>query len=210
MASILIVDDDEDITANLADILSDLDYVLDVANDGEDAMRLVDRNRYDIVLLDFKMPGVDGAELYRQIKQAQPHVVAIMVTAYAGSNGVERAKGAGTWKVLKKPVDIPELLTLIDEAANQPLILLIDDDKEFCETLWQVLREHGYRVGKAFDEQSAQTQLGGRTTRPFCWICNSARRLARRCFSLSPTRTMRAVRSSLQENVNTLKWWTPF
>ena len=161
MTSILVVDDDKDITANVADILSDLGYDADVANDGESALELAKSNRYDIALLDFKMPGMDGADLYRRIKASQPHVVAIMVTAYAGSNGVERAINAGTWKVLRKPVDIAQLMSLVDEASQQPLLLVVDDDREFCESLWQILRDKGFRVGFAFDEDSARAQLLG-------------------------------------------------
>lgn len=159
MTTVLVVDDDADITANIADILLDFGFQVDVANDGESALELVRYRRYDIALLDFKMPGIDGADLFKEIKALQPHVVAIMVTAYAGSDGVERAKNAGTWRVLRKPVDIAQLMSLVSEAAQQPLLLLVDDDKDFCENLSQVLRELGFRVGLATDEESARSQL---------------------------------------------------
>ena len=159
MTSILVVDDDADITTNIADILSEFGYEADIANDGETALEMVLRKRYDVALLDFKMPGMDGADLYQRIKKAQPHVVAIMVTAHAGSDGVERAQNAGTWKVLRKPVDIPQLMALVGDASKQPMLLLVDDDSEFCDSLWQILREKGFRVGVAIDEESAHEQL---------------------------------------------------
>jgi CheY-like chemotaxis protein len=122
---ILIVDDDKDILANLSDILTDLGYETDTAVCGEDAIGKVEQFcpnqtecRYDLCLLDFKMPGIDGVELYEKILEYNPQLRAIMVTAYAGDDGVQRAVAAGTWQVLRKPVDISQLLSTIAEAIN--------------------------------------------------------------------------------------------
>ena len=62
------------------------------------------------------MPGMDGVELLQKIHAELPKIRAIMITAYAGNDGVQRALAAGTYKVLRKPVDIHSLLELIDEA----------------------------------------------------------------------------------------------
>ena len=144
--SVLVVDDDEDIRANISDILEDLGYKVDTAEDGIHALELVERQNYDVALLDYKMPGMDGATLYRRIKEICPQMVAIMVTAYAGSNGVQQAKDAGTWRILRKPVDVTELLPLIDAASQQPIVLLVDDDDDFCQSLWELLRESDIRT----------------------------------------------------------------
>jgi DNA-binding NtrC family response regulator len=116
--SILVVDDDQDIAINMADVLNDLGYDAEIANDGGSALKLVQSKAYDVALLDFKMPDMDGAELYAQIKKLQPGVVAIMVTAYAESDGVDRALRAGTWRVLRKPIDFEKLLGFIEEAVH--------------------------------------------------------------------------------------------
>lgn len=118
---ILIVDDDQDILANLADILNDVGYETDTAGSAELAIRKIDkvcvnRCRYDLCLLDFKMPGMDGVELFQQIQQQQPDVRALVITAYAGDDDVRRAEEAGALQVLRKPVDVPHLLSLIDQA----------------------------------------------------------------------------------------------
>ena len=120
---ILIVDDDRDILANLSDILADEGYETETAASGEDAIELVSRafaeaggSAYDLCLLDFNMPGMDGVELFQRIQVFNPNLRAIMITAYAGENGLERARLAGTWQVLKKPVEIPELLDMIRKA----------------------------------------------------------------------------------------------
>lgn len=151
--AVLVVDDDDDIRSNVRDILEDLGYRTDTAHDGPSALTLVQQNTYDVALLDFKMPGMDGAALYTEIKRIRPEIVAIMVTAHAGSNGVARAKDAGTWKVLRKPVDFAELLPLVEQAASEPVVLVVDDDPDFCESLWQVLRDRDYRVKVACTEE---------------------------------------------------------
>jgi DNA-binding response OmpR family regulator len=116
-ASILIVDDDLDIAINMFDVLNDLGYEADIANDGRTALSLIRGKTYDIALLDFKMPDMDGAELYSRIKELQPSIVAIMLTAYAETDGVERALSAGTWTVLRKPIDFDVLLGYIRQVT---------------------------------------------------------------------------------------------
>ncbi len=147
--SILVVDDDVDTCRNLSDILSDLGFSVQTAHDGYSALELVRKHAFDLALLDFKMPGMDGLSLYREIKRQSPETVAIIITAYLSTATSEEAQRAGTWKVLSKPVDVGRVLPLIDEALSQPLVLLIDDDTEMCASLWDVLRERGYRVSLA-------------------------------------------------------------
>jgi two-component system, NtrC family, response regulator HydG len=158
--SILVVDDDVDTCRNLSDILTDLGYQVDVAHDGYQALDLVRRRPYDVALLDYKMPGMDGLTLYREIKKLRAGTVAIVVTAYAGGGTTEEALEAGAWKVLPKPVDFPPLLRLVEEAVGQPLVLVVDDDPDLCSTLWDLFRERGYRVALAHDEGEARGQLG--------------------------------------------------
>ena len=116
--SILVVDDDRDILTNIYDILTDLGYDADTAVDGMSALELVRNKTYDLALLDYNMPDLDGTTLYVHMKQLQPELVAIMVTAHAASDGVKRARDAGTWQVLRKPVDLGRLLSLIEETLR--------------------------------------------------------------------------------------------
>jgi CheY-like chemotaxis protein len=159
---ILVVDDEVDTCANLSDILSDLGYQVDVAYDGQSALDLVRQHTYDVALLDLKMPGMDGLELYRRIKQLQSGTVAIVVTAYASSHTATDALAAGAWQILSKPVDLSKLLALVDEAVEQPVVLIVDDDHDLCESLWDLFRERGYRVCLAHDPADAAERLGQR------------------------------------------------
>jgi two-component system, NtrC family, response regulator HydG len=156
---ILVVDDEVDTCRNLADILSDLGYHVDVAHDGPSALDLVRRKAYDVALLDLKMPGMNGVTLYREIKKLQAGTVAIIVTAYASSATAEEALAAGAWQIVAKPVEFPHLLKFVDEALGQPLVMVVDDDHDLCATLWDLLRDRGYRVAVAHDEKQARTQL---------------------------------------------------
>jgi two-component system response regulator HydG len=157
--AILVVDDDADTCRNLADILTDMGYRVDTAPDGPAALDLTRRNPYAVALLDFKMPGMDGLELYREIKKLRAGTVAIIVSAYTSTATKEAALGAGAWQVLSKPVDLPNLLGLVDEALGQPLVLVVDDDPDLCDTLWDLLHERGYRVALAHDAPAAAEQL---------------------------------------------------
>src|SRR6187549_2944521 len=126
---ILIVDDEPDTCSNLSDILVDLGYLVDTAHDGFAALELIDQNSYDIALLDLRMPGMDGLELYRRIREISAGTVAIVVTAYASSDTAKSVMSAGAWKILPKPVNIGSLLGLVAKALDTPLILVVDDDR---------------------------------------------------------------------------------
>ncbi len=115
---VLIVDDNEDICVNFRDILDELGYDADTAHDGPAALVLVSANKYDVVVLDYQMPGMDGATLHQQMVRLRPAIAAIMVTAYAQGDGAQRARDGGVLHVLRKPVDLGELLPLIRSVSH--------------------------------------------------------------------------------------------
>jgi DNA-binding NtrC family response regulator len=117
--SLLIVDDDHDIVANLCDILMDLGYHADAATSPGQAIQLVDKNDYDVALLDYNMPEQDGAALYKQMRARQPATTAIMITAYADADAMDRAAIAGVWRVISKPVNLKDLIPLIEQATQR-------------------------------------------------------------------------------------------
>ena len=119
-ANILVVDDDADIRVNACDLLEDRGFRVDVAADGKSALQLVRQNHYDVALLDFQMPDMNGAELYDQIRELQPGTVAAIITGYAGSDRIQRGKAAGEWHVLSKPVDFEHVFRFIQNALGKP------------------------------------------------------------------------------------------
>jgi DNA-binding NtrC family response regulator len=159
---LLIVDDEPDTCANLADIFADIGYEVDIAHDGLSALELVKRTAYDVALLDLKMPGMNGLELYRRIKEHSAGTVAIVVTAYASTETASSVLEAGAWQILSKPVDFSRLSRLVSDALDQPLLLIVDDDEDLCESLWDLFREQDFRVCIAHNMVEADTRLNQR------------------------------------------------
>lgn len=149
---ILVVDDDPDARENLRDILTDRGDLVDVAGSAEEALPLLTRAVFDVALADFKMPGMDGLALCREIRQLRAASEAVIVSAYADDDALEQATQSGAVKFLHKPVDLDRLLSLIDRVARQPLIMLVDDDHNLCANLWDILHECGYRLDVAHTE----------------------------------------------------------
>ena len=93
---LLVVDDDVDTCRNLQDILSDLGYEVQVVHDGPSALRMVEQQTFDIALLDLKMPGMDGLDLYRELNKRQPALVSIRnLEKPAEACGLAEATGTG-------------------------------------------------------------------------------------------------------------------
>lgn len=157
--SVLVVDDEIDICNNLSDILTAFGYEVETATNGFAALELLQRRPFDVALLDLKMPGMDGLTLYRKLKKLRAGTVAMLVTAYAGGDTAREALDAGAWQVLPKPVDVPLLLGQVERAVGQPTLLVVDDDADLCENLWQILRQKDYRVCLAHSQEEATRKL---------------------------------------------------
>jgi two-component system response regulator HydG len=118
--AILIVDDDEDTCRNLSDILTDVGYHVDAASDGVSALALVRQHGYGVTLLDLIMPVMNEVMLYRAIHQVQPEAVAILVTGQPASELAQATLAAGVSRVVPKPIDLPQLLDLVNAALPRP------------------------------------------------------------------------------------------
>ena len=95
-SAILVVDDDRDTCGSLSGIIADLGYRVDVAYDSPAALELSNHHAYGLVLLDYKLPGTDGVELYRHIKRGRADTVGVLVTACAAHDTVQAADRAST------------------------------------------------------------------------------------------------------------------
>lgn len=157
--SILVVDDEPDICANVRDILTEFGYEVETATSGLSALELMQRRNFDVALLDLKMPGMSGVELFKEIKRRSSETVAIIISAFASTSAANEALGAGAWRILSKPVDVSQVMQCIDEAVDQPLVMLVDDDEELCASLWDILRSQGLRVKLAHNMADASAVL---------------------------------------------------
>ena len=114
-ATILVVDDEETIRLLLKDTLEDLGHRVVVAGTGTQGLRCVRQDDFNLVFLDLKMPGMDGAEFFRQIKTLRPRLPVIIITGYPDSGMMERTLAQGPFGVMNKPFSESDI---IDAVSN--------------------------------------------------------------------------------------------
>ena len=88
VARVLIVDDDRDISLMLSALMKKEGLSSLMAYDGETALQMVPAARPDMLLVDVKMPGIDGMEVLKRVKETDPHLPVVLITAYAESPGL--------------------------------------------------------------------------------------------------------------------------
>ena len=116
---ILIVDDEEIVRESLSEWFKEDGYQVDSANDAVEALNKINKTRYDIYFLDIKMPGMDGMELHRRIREIDKDAVVIMITAYAAVDTAVQALKDGAYDYITKPFDPDNLSHLLRNAAKQ-------------------------------------------------------------------------------------------
>lgn len=155
---LLIVDDNVDFAQNLADVLELKGYEISACYEGHRAIEMVKNTKFDLILMDISMPGMDGVETYKRIKEISSGTVTIMMTAYAVEDLVEEALASGAYDVFYKPLDISRLLITIEESLKEEkgrLILIVDDDKGVLHNLRDILQIKGHNVFIADSGQRA-------------------------------------------------------
>jgi len=115
---VLIVDDDIGFRETLADILGEKGCQVSMAQDGLQALRMIERETFDVVLMDVRMPMMDGVETYKAVKKRHPQLPVIMITAYAADEHVNESLREGAYGVIYKPLDIERTLSLMKDATR--------------------------------------------------------------------------------------------
>lgn len=122
-ARILVVDDEEIIIRSCLRILGSDDYTVESVRDGLEAIRKIDETPYDLVILDIMMPGIDGLEVLRRVKEAHPDIDVIMVTGLSQIDTAVRAMKLGAFDYLPKPFDPDELRLVVKRALERRQLL---------------------------------------------------------------------------------------
>jgi DNA-binding NtrC family response regulator len=140
---LLIVDDDPTVRASLADALDRRGLRVSTAGDGVQALSQLAANAVDLVLTDMRMPGIDGAELLRLIRERAPSVDVVLMTAYDDMPTVVAAMREGARDFLVKPLDLQEMRGLVDRlladrqdkrsraARSEAVPAPVDDPEEY-------------------------------------------------------------------------------
>jgi DNA-binding NtrC family response regulator len=152
IARILLIDDDKNIRQTLSIVLQEEGYFVDTAENGKEAVEKSYANFYNLAIVDWRLPDVDGTILITQLKETTPKMAKIMLTGYPSMNNAIEAVNQHADAFLVKPVAVEELLKKIRE-----LLILQEENKEFAETkivsfietrTQQILQEDDMQSGK--------------------------------------------------------------
>lgn len=116
---ILIVDDEQIIRDGFSRVLLKEGYIVDTVSSGRLALEKIDEESFDLVLLDLKMPGLDGMETLREIKAREPDLICIMITGYPTIESAVKAVKSGAYDYLAKPCNPDELRLVVARAAER-------------------------------------------------------------------------------------------
>jgi len=141
---ILVVDDEKIVRESLFHWFEEEGYEVETAEDALIALKKFDVGKYDLALLDMKMPGMSGLELLAKIKEIDPECIVILITAFASVPSAIQALKQGAYDYVTKPVDPDELNHLVKNALDQ-----------------KVLKEENYRLKSSYDEMIIPDNLVG-------------------------------------------------
>ena len=116
---ILVVDDNISLCRTMSLILRRNCCAVITALDGLEAIERARKIPFDVIFMDIKMPGMDGVEAYRRIKQIRPDPVVIMMTAYSVENLIDEALKEGAYSILYKPLDMEKVLRMLGEILER-------------------------------------------------------------------------------------------
>lgn len=120
--NVLLVDDEEEFLETLVKRMKKRNVNATGVKSGEEALELLDQHPVDVVVLDVRMPGMDGIEALKEIKARHPLIEVIMLTGHASVEVAVQGMELGAFDYLMKPIDIDELLYKVEDAHKNKLI----------------------------------------------------------------------------------------
>ena len=117
MISILIVDDEAIVRESIRDWLQEEGYQVEVAENGEEALPIVERRDFNVIIVDLRLPGMNGLEVLKLVKAKRPSIKSIIITAYPTDLSREQAQQLGPLDYLVKPIFPADLEKLIQDAV---------------------------------------------------------------------------------------------
>lgn len=138
---ILLIDDEKDFLEALSERMSTRGMTVSTSTSAKEALETVEKGSFDAIVLDLMMPGMDGMEALRILKEKDPKLQVILLTGHATvEKGVEAIK-SGALDLLEKPADIETLTRKIKEASAQRMVLV---SKESEEKIKDILANKGW------------------------------------------------------------------
>jgi len=124
MPSILVIDDEESMRVGCVQTLSEEGYAAQAAENGAQGLEMAQRESFDLVVLDLRMPGLDGMEVLRKLREVDPDLVVIVITGYATIESAVEAMRRGAYDFLPKPFTPETLLAIVRRAVEQKRLML--------------------------------------------------------------------------------------
>ncbi len=153
---ILVVDDNSEYCESVLDVLAIEGYDAVGVNDGFKAIDAVSEDSFDLVLMDIKMPGMDGVDTFKKLKKISSKIPTIIMSAFTLEDRISEGLRSGVFGAFQKPIDYDRLFCSIERAfPDGALVLIADNNKESCFGLRDVLVDKGYRVVTARDGEIA-------------------------------------------------------
>jgi len=146
---ILLVDDNEDFLDSTRDVLEMEGYEVVTATSGEEAVPLAAAQSFDLIVMDIKMPGMNGVESFIEMKKNNPRIEVIMATAYSMQELITQALAEGARAVLQKPLNMEQLFKSIEAIRSKGtggFVLVADDDLALCDSIKDNLEHENYSV----------------------------------------------------------------
>lgn len=152
--SVLVIDDDRQMVQTLCAVLRLHGWEPTPGYSGEDAIEAVRAKPFAAVLMDVRMPGLDGVEAFRRIREEYPALPVILMTAYAAQELLAQAEREGVLMILPKPLPLDRLTETLAELSQTGPVLVLDDEPEFLATLGAILtsRNHGVLTATSLDQ----------------------------------------------------------
>lgn len=115
---IIVVDDEEIVLSLIRDTFEEEGYAIKTASNGEEALKLTFDETFDLLITDIRMPGMDGIELVRRVREKQPDIGVIFMTGYANLNSAKNAIKQGAFDYIMKPFEIAEIRKAVKDAIR--------------------------------------------------------------------------------------------
>lgn len=116
---IMVIDDEPSVLESFKMILKIKDYDVTTFPDGPSALAQLEKDKFDLAFIDYKLPGMDGLEVLKKIKEIDPNVEVIIVTAYATESSHANAITLGALEYLRKPFLMEEIYELVDRGLRR-------------------------------------------------------------------------------------------
>ena len=151
---VLVVDDEANIRTSLQQILEDEGYLATGAASGEICLEKLDKSRYDAVLLDIWLPGMDGLEVLKEIRSRLPNQYVIMISGHGTIETAVRSTKLGAFDFIEKPLSLEKVMLVLEHALKQKRL-----EKE-NQNLKSFIRQETTMIGSSVPMQALRQQVG--------------------------------------------------